>query len=237
MRNWLFATMLALAATPSLAADPAVTRGPLPEISGDAALIEYTVAGAKWSGCYAGAELGGVAGVNRIAFGPVDYAAIVYDGLAIGILGGCDWQPAGSRFVIGIQGDYLYTAASGESNFGFFSLEAGPNWQGSLAARGGYLINPETLAYVGAGWAWQGHDATVYCCGGAFGFSDGFSGPMVLAGVEMALSQNLFLRGEGRAMFYGSENYAGTPVVVDNKEIAFLIGLTYRFAGLPFVGN
>lgn len=113
------------------------------------------------------------------------------------------------RFVFGVFGAYGFSnmeADGGIEGLGSFTLEKGDEW--SVGARAGILVNPRTLAYIMAAYTQTDYDLTLHGSGeGADSVSreTTFDGITVGAGVEFAVTNNVFLGIEGSHTFYGEE--------------------------------
>lgn len=139
----------------------------------------------SWSGCAVGAQVGWGYARNKIgqtqfntfagvtlsssSRGNVDASGAMFGGQV-----GCDYQFAGTGWVIGVQGMFAGTdfsrteqdphngAVQVSTNpglnpgitFGGGSVEVRTKWLASATARLGYAWSPETLAYVKGGGAW-----------------------------------------------------------------------------------
>ncbi len=129
-----------------------------------------------WTGCFVGGHVGGLWADKRWNVAPGD-PSIGVAGIAVGtpfgshtadswlggVQGGCDYQFAGSNWVIGFQGDYAWSDATGGSidavNNAFFAATA---WRdesrvealASITGRVGYAWD-RFLGYVRGGYAWE----------------------------------------------------------------------------------
>jgi outer membrane immunogenic protein len=136
----------ALAVTPALAADMAVKAPPLPP-----------PAVYSWTGCYLGGN-GGVLFAHKtwtnLTSGIVQADENVDGGLA-GVQAGCNYQFA-SRWVVGVQGDYDWSDATGS----YMNPTTGSTYNtnirslASVTGRVGYAWD-RLLGYVKGGGAWE----------------------------------------------------------------------------------
>jgi outer membrane immunogenic protein len=128
-----------------------------------------------WTGCYVGANGGGV-WVNKDysltgVFPGVGYAPFVPAGADLGshtasggiggLQAGCNYQAGG--FVVGIQGDYDWMSASASHVDPFLagtSLSSNSKSLASVTGRVGYAWD-RFLGYVKAGGAWEKDDYTI----------------------------------------------------------------------------
>ncbi len=164
MKKFLLATvaLTALIAAPVMAADLPVRapayRAPPPV---------YVF---SWTGCYVGANGGGVwvhkdYALSSIGspFGTFTFPTAVALGshtASSGIGGlqvGCNYQVPGSGWVFGIQGDYDWASANGshiDPVFGLSTLQSNTKSLASVTGRVGYAWD-RFLGYVKGGGAWE----------------------------------------------------------------------------------
>ena len=119
----------------------------------------------NWTGFYAGIHAGGMLGFSDVSdpYGRSIYGNTVRTpGALIGLQGGYNWQPAGSRFVYGIEGDLSWLTGDGSSTCFAFSgrftssnCRAQPSYTGTLTGRLGYAgdAGGRTLYYLKGGAA------------------------------------------------------------------------------------
>src|SRR5579871_3705921 len=152
--------VLALLATPALAADlrPMYTKAPPPPPPAF-----------SWTGCYVGGNVGGMWGhkdwTNETVgttFGqPI--GSHDADSWLGGVQGGCNYQFAG-RWVVGVQGDYDWTDASG-TNLDQIAIGRTDRTRirnlASVTGRIGYGWD-RFLGYVKGGGAWTRDDYDVF---------------------------------------------------------------------------
>lgn len=138
------AAAAAVLATPAVAAD-IPRRQPMPE----AVYVPAAPAGV-WTGFYVGAHLGG--GFASNFRNDAGYTLGSASGFFGGLQGGYDWQM--DRVVLGVAGDISYGSISRRY------IDAGPNdvrgrmdWNGSLRARLGYVVQDNLLLYATGGLA------------------------------------------------------------------------------------
>jgi outer membrane immunogenic protein len=149
----------------------------------------------SWTGCYLGANAGGLWGdsdrwIPRTpggAFEGVSLGGHSVDGFIGGVQGGCDYQTA-SGVVIGVAGDYGWTNADGthpsarETGVFYHSdVEA----LAAITGRLGYAFG-RALVYVEGGAAWERVDysASTTMIGTAYRASDDRSGWAIGGGGE-----------------------------------------------------
>lgn len=150
------AAVLAAVAGSALAADipmRAPVKGP--------AVVPRPVA--TWTGCYVG--VGGGYGMWNQDHSNVNATGAASSGLVTsggqGWFGtaqlGCDYQ-FGESWVVGVFGDYDYASISGSFGDAQFALSGREklSWQWAAGGRLGYLIYPQLLGFVSAGYT-QAH--------------------------------------------------------------------------------
>jgi outer membrane immunogenic protein len=151
MRNLLLAgaAVAALIAGPAMAADMPV-KAPVYRAP--------PVTVYNWTGCYVGGHAGGLWARKDFTLAPPDVSTPLgghdVDGWLGGVQGGCDYQAGG--VVIGIQGDYAWTDATG-THFDSFEGTNDRTRVRSLATvtgRLGYAWD-RFLGYVKGGGAWE----------------------------------------------------------------------------------
>lgn len=225
MKTFLIASAvgIALGAGSAMAADiPAKAPAPAPV--------------ANWTGCYVNGGAGygmwkqnhyGEEGPSAFSFAPLtqDTPTVSTGGEGwLGAVGaGCDYQ-AGSRFLIGVFGDYDFMSLTGSFQQPFTGWIGNETERGAWAVGGriGYLVTPRLLTYVNAGYTQARFgqinllsDATPQVVPPACGASPctisphTYAGWFIGGGTEYALAdilpiQGLFWRTEYRYAGYGS---------------------------------
>ena len=220
----------------------------------------------SWTGCYLGGFVGG-AWVDDITVTNAYGQAIVLPanswsyGLDSSFIGGgtlgCNWQPIGTPWVFGIEGEVGYIDLSGSASvpFGpnviFASANIG-NTYGMVTGRLGYAVD-RVLFYVKGGAAFVEESVTV-SHPALVGITPAFVATAsnndarwtIGGGIEWALGNNWTLKGE--YMFIGSDNNspcAFNPGVVGGLPpgnycwnhsgfdgiSTFKVGLNYLFGG------
>jgi outer membrane immunogenic protein len=193
----------------------------------------------SWTGFYIGGDVGGAWTSNTGTWNMLPAIGLPVSANAIsgsnggssfvgGLHAGYNWQFA-PTWVAGIEGDWSWAKASGSFtqpwtflgtsiiNTGLFTnMSSTLDWVSSLRARLGYLVLPNLLAYGTGGVAWGKFDyvASAFNTGaGGYNASTAFSstqvGYTVGGGLEWAMTNNWFLRGE--YLFY---RFNSAPSVV-----------------------
>ncbi|MGC4025301.1 MAG: porin family protein [Mesorhizobium sp.] len=216
--NLKFARPLALAsviallgAAPVFAAD-AIEQAPEPAVPMEQPPL------ATWTGPYAGVQLGyGFSGRVKEPGNTVDT-----DGFVGGAFAGYQ-SDLGNGVVAGVEGDVGYSNIKGDNA----GTTAKSGVDGSLRARLGYAVTPDILPYITGGGAAQSLKVTE---GGAsdrntmLGWTAG-------AGVDVKVTENMFVRGEYRYTDFGSEDFttgSGTRSV-DSKDNRVSLGVGFKF--------
>lgn len=128
-----------------------------------------------WTGCYVGAGGGGAITKNDhndvsnslalTGFAPgtplSPNLSTGADGWLATVQVGCDYQFAGTNWVVGVFGDYDYMDVKGDISaagvFGPMSVGSQKqDYQWAVGGRVGYLVLPQLLTYVSGGYT-QGH--------------------------------------------------------------------------------
>ena len=221
---------LALSGT-AIAADAIVDYQPVTP----APVVESPVF--DWSGAYLGAAVGYVFQhpTEVAAFDPAgnrfsNRYVTGADGFVGGIFGGynADWN----GFVFGVEGDVDYADSSEtRETFGgtaLTSMDLGLH--GSLRARMGYAFD-RTLVYVTGGLAIADLEYGVTDATGSATNTSTKTGYTVGAGVDFAVTDALFLRGEYRFTDYGSDalSTAAATYDFDTETHIVKVGLGYKF--------
>ena len=182
----------------------------------------------NWTSCYVGGYVGGAWNAEAVRASDVygyNFASSgVYDvwnyDLKSSFLGGgtvgCNWQPIGSPWVIGAEGEigYLRLTSSGIDPFDFAqlinsSVKVG-DWYGMATARLGYAWD-RALVYLKGGVAFVDVSATVVDPIGAPYFiadtSESLATWTVGGGIEFAVTDNILAKAEYRYTDYGKYRY------------------------------
>ncbi|MBC2772200.1 porin family protein [Rhizobium sp. AQ_MP] len=170
----------------------------------------------SWAGGYAGVQGGYGWGDTKLSrsgtSGKVDF-----DGGRFGGFVGYNWA-LGSAFILGAEADLAYDW--NEFTRGTESLKT--TVQGGLRARAGYAAD-RALIYAAGGWT---ATQLSYKDTGV-SIDDTLNGWTIGAGVDYALSDRMFARGEYRYNDYGSKTIDGTAV--DFNQHVVQVGLGVRF--------
>ncbi|MGE7367759.1 outer membrane protein [Neorhizobium sp. NPDC001467] len=206
----LASALLLSASTIALAAD-AVDEVPVAPVAIESPAF-------TWTGAYVGIQ-GGAGWLEGKAdfFGIVD-ASRDFDGGVIGGFAGYNWQFS-NGFVAGIEGDFDY-------NFNeerILGADMGTDWSGTVRGRLGYAFD-RFMVYGAAGWTMT--NGYVKFLGREE--SETFSGWTAAAGVDYAVTDKIFVRGEYRHNDFGDKDIIrGVNVALDQDVVK--VGLGVKF--------
>lgn len=210
-RPLALAGLLAFAAMPAFAAD-AIETAPEPAVPMEEPPL------ATWGGPYAGLYAGyGFAGSADEPGNSVET-----DGFLGGAFAGYNAE-FGNGLVGGVEGDIGYSGVEGD-NAGT-SVKSGV--EGSLRARLGYAVSPDILPYITAGGAAKSMEVTE----GGVGDTNTMLGWTAGAGVDVKVTENMFVRGEYRYTDFGSDDFTtgGGTRSVDSNDHRATIGVGFKF--------
>ncbi|MDI7862319.1 porin family protein [Rhizobiaceae bacterium n13] len=204
------ATFAALAGT-ALAAD----LTPPPE----AAPIAEEIPAFTWSGGYVGLQGGGTWADGDISAGGSDTTRNL-DGGLFGAFAG--WNFQNNNFVYGVEGDAYYNWNDNGNDLFGSSAEVGTEWAGGIRGRLGYTFD-RAMIYGTAGWT------------ATRGFVDvpgnddkeTLNGWTVGAGLDYAITNNVFGRAEYRYNDYGSADFGGVKMDVQQNQVTIGVGVKF----------
>lgn len=199
-----------------------------------------------WTGCHVGAHVGYSslntdANIDVVGF-PVS-AGINGLGASGGVIGagvGCDIRIPSSDFVVGAFGDWTRNDLDHSASLTLGGLNASAKYSlddaWTIGARAGYLVTESTLVYGLAGYTVADTSPVTGKIDGlgSASFSVGdLKGWTLGGGIEVNLTDGLFLKGEYRYTMYDGESVALVPGLVnlnlDTDEHSARVGLLYRF--------
>lgn len=197
----------------------------------------------SWTGCYLGGFAGG-AWVDDTIVLPVNLR--VDSSFIGGGTLGCNWQPIGTPWVLGIEGELGYIDLSGSASvpFGpnviFASAKIG-NTYGMVTGRLGYAVD-RILFYAKGGAAFVDESVTVFTPAFVATASNNGAHWTIGGGIEWAFGNNWTLKAE--YMFIGLDNNSpcafnpgvSVPPGCWNQSgfdgiSTFKVGLNYLFGG------
>ena len=153
-----------------------------------------------------------------------------------------------NRFVVGIFGgvnlsDAEFNASLSHAGETQGSIATDYEWGSVLGARLGVLKSPDTMFYVGGGWAHAQIGDTVVSDGeDAINISgpevDGWFGEIGMETRVRDLGDNVFMTVAGRYTDYGTETlwsndnaYCPEEIEIDTDSLAVMVGLKAKFGG------
>lgn len=196
-----------------------------------------------WTGCYIGANVGGIFGQGDATFNGVEVSDN-NSGFAGGGQIGCDYQFSGG-WVIGIRNMFDGTSLHRDRTFidpvsglgGTADFHV--NWFDTLTGRIGYAFAPSWLIYGQGGVAWVKSTTDVTLAGFDFGsFDRTRTGWTAGGGVEWMFTPGWSAFLEGNYMDFGSNDHtvfdpvncvAGCTFNTHAKAATVLVGVNYRF--------
>lgn len=213
----------------------------------------------NWTGCYIGGFIGGAWSAENVqAYDVLNYGGAVvgphgwsYD-LDSSFIGGgtlgCNWQPVGSPFVIGLEGELGFLNMEGTAYdpfqaapFTIYSTVKIGDWYGMITGRLGYAFD-RALVYVKGGVAFVDVEAAVYDPIPGNGLiatgSTSEATWTIGAGLEYAFDWNWSLKAEYMFIALDDNNVSGLDPLFGgtwnwNHELEGIhtakIGLNYRF--------
>ena len=200
-----------------------------------------------WTGCYVGGNIGGAFGHASVS-GPFGgEVSSNGSGFAGGGQVGCDYQFAGTGWVIGFRELLDYTSNNRSGTIGSGPLAGttvnfNNQWFDTLTARVGYAVQPAWLLYFQGGAAWA-HKSTNFSGPAIAGqTSNSKTGWTIGGGVEWMFAPHWSAFLEGNYMDFGSTSgnvtapgvgilpvVVSVPVTVKATEADVLVGVNYHF--------
>jgi outer membrane immunogenic protein len=201
-----------------------------------------------WTGCYIGANIGGAFGNASVTGngGSGGEVSTNGSGFAGGGQIGCDYQFAGTGWVIGFRDMFDGTSnkrsgtlPTSVPGIGGDVVNFNNQWFNTLTGRLGYAVAPTWLLYFQGGGAWA-HTSTNITSGGVqIGqTSNTRSGWTIGGGVEWMFAPHWSAFLEGNYMDFGTRNgtvfgvaacAGGCAYAAKATETTVLVGVNYRF--------
>ncbi|MBB4956043.1 outer membrane immunogenic protein [Agrobacterium vitis] len=170
----------------------------------------------SWAGGYVGVH-GGYGWLDAtLSQGSTSFSDD-FDGGRIGGFAGWNFD-VGHNVILGVEGDLNYDWNDND----YFGVKVGTDVSGSVRARAGYAID-HALLFVTGGWTAQ----RGYIESSVGDFNETFNGWTVGAGVDYAVTKNIFTRAEYRYNDFGSKNFSGLDF--DTKQHVINIGVGVKF--------
>jgi len=184
------------------------------------AFLMFVLAGAAaaepartWTGCYGVASAGAGIGSSEVSAGGAS-VTLSDHGLVAGVAIGCDYQL--SQVVVGASAGIDIADVANRD----LGVKISADLIYSVAARIGYVPRNDTLFYVRGGGTWTDLSAT------GFG-SQSFTGYFVAGGIDLLLTDHVFLNVEYARHMLDDEGAAG--VSVEPSFDIVKVGAGYRF--------
>jgi len=230
----VLAAAIGLAASQALAAD-------LPRKA--PAYVPPAPPAMTWTGCYVGANVGGIFGQGDATFNGVQVSDN-NSGFAGGGQIGCDYQFAGG-WVVGVRNMFDGTSLHRDRTFidpvsglgGTADFHV--NWFDTLTGRIGYAFAPSWLIYGQGGVAWVKSSTDVTLAGFDYGsFDRTRTGWTAGGGIEWMFTPGWSAFLEGNYMDLGSNDHVvvdpvncvtGCAFNTHAKAATVLVGVNYRF--------
>lgn len=173
----------------------------------------------SWSGVYLGLHGGtdnSATDVGLFNPGGIGIDGLSSRGMAYGAHIGADYQIPGTRFVLGVGGDYTWSDSEfNVTTGGPTLLTAGMNESWAVYGRAG-LDMGRVMPYVLVGYTEADVSATIFPgTPGAASGSDTMKGWLVGGGFEMALGAGFFAGGEYRYTMFDTLKPFGAPGLLD----------------------
>ncbi|MBX9830175.1 MAG: outer membrane beta-barrel protein [Xanthobacteraceae bacterium] len=191
----------------------------------------------SWTGCYIGGNVGYAWGRAELE-SPVGTASATNSGFTGGGQIGCDYQFAGTGFVVGIRDMFNWTGLESDATFGSGPLagvtaNSRTKWVNTLTGRVGYTAFPNSLLYVQGGGAWSRMDVDLINGAGAqIGqFANTKGGYVVGAGWEYKFAPNWSAFVEYNYMNFGTTSgttSTGVNLNLDKNAQNVLFGVNWR---------
>ena len=220
MKNIIVSSAFLLLAGSAFAAD-AVSQASPPPVASQSSMSAY-----NWAGAYLGIQggYGALDGTfNTAGFVPLDGD---FDGGLFGGFVGYNYQ-FHNNMVVGLEGDLERNWNDESLDSALGTVDGGTTWQGSARIRVGYALD-RALIYAAGGWAASRAEASVVGVGSD---EQTFNGFTVGAGVDYAITQNIFARIDYRYNDFGKKdfNFGGTSVNGELKQNTVKVGLGVKF--------
>ncbi|RAI43309.1 outer membrane protein [Rhodoplanes roseus] len=201
----------------------------------------------SWTGCYIGGFVGGAWASDDAVTYPVGagygYSYKLDSSFIGGGTLGCNYQPVGSPFVLGLEGEIGYMNLKGSAYDPFFTSEVSStkigDWYSIIAGRLGYSWD-RAMIYVKGGVAFVDVEHTLSGFGYSASTSETKATWTVGGGLEYALDMNWSIKAEYMYIAIdGTQNNAafipgGATFSWDHEETGIhtaKVGLNYRFGG------
>lgn len=219
MKRLLIASAIVALSTSAMAADAVIEPPPVVEPMVEAPVLF------SWTGANAGIQGG---------YGWTDYTESVngstvfdrgLDGASLGGFVGYDHQFS-NNVVLGVAGDLEYNWNEKKGSLGLADYAVDTDMTYSVRARAGYAMD-RTLIYATAGWAGAQVNKEITTPLATVDSKSDMNGYTVGAGVDFAITDNMFTRAEYRYTDFGSDTVNGVKMDLDQHAVK--VGLGVKF--------
>ena len=220
MKRFLIASAAVLGvATSAMAADlPEPVEPVAPEVYGPTVF--------NWTGPYVGATIGGAFGTSNARINGIGSRDVGMNGVIGGLYAGYNYQFT-PNFLVGAEGDFLFSGAEGDKRIGGFKVTTNSDWLASIRARAGVTFD-RFLVYGTGGVAFTGLETKLSGRGSETKNKVGWT---VGGGVEYAFTDNLIGRVDYQYAAFGHDTnrLRGRSVRTDYDTSVVKAGLSYKF--------
>lgn len=212
MKTLILVGILSALSFPALAADTVMEAPPEP-------VATEVVTAFDWSGAYIGIQAGGTWVDGKFSVP----GASVHEDFNGGFIGKfIGYNYAFDNIVVGAEADINYNWNENSYRAGGTRGDVGTDWSGSLRARVGYSFD-RALIYATGGWA----ATNGYIDTPGRDWNRTFHGWTIGAGVDYAVTDNVFVRAEYRFTDYSDRTFQGVKVDLDQHTAT--LGIAYKF--------
>ncbi|MFZ2587112.1 MAG: outer membrane beta-barrel protein [Alphaproteobacteria bacterium] len=195
--------------------------------------------GGTWQGAYVGLNVGKASGKTTYT-NPSNTGDSFKDNdsVSLGAQAGYNWQRG--PLVMGVEADVADSNSKGDDHFSLGQQDiVKGKWEASARGRVGVDVGGVLMPYATAGWAWQSVDYTIYDdqLPATSTKTNMLNGPTYGGGLEMAISNNMSLRGEYRRTNLEGSKFDAPATQTDRtferETDSLTFGLNYRFPNPP----
>ncbi len=185
----------------------------------------------NWTGFYLGANVGYGWGDADLTFGGVGSSGD-YDGFIGGLQAGYNHQFAGG-IVVGLEADIQLSGVDYSRDFGGVVIGSELNYFGTARARLGYAFD-RFLPYITGGVAFGQNEADFSFLGITVSDDNTHFGWTIGAGLEVAVTQNVSIKGEYLYVDFEDKTYFGNGILGGSFNAGAdlhiaRVGVNYKF--------
>lgn len=189
----------------------------------------------SWTGLYGGGTLGWGWAESKVKVKGSDGKQIAKkklkpDGVMGGIFAGYNFQFT-DAILLGVDTDFNFSDASERKTLGKYTVGVRQRWNGATRLRAGYAFD-RFLPYVAVGVSYADIKLRSAGVGSPMAKSKTRAGWNVGAGLDYAMTDHIFLRGEYRFSDFGKKKYAAVDSTRDKvkyTENDIRLGVAYKF--------